>query len=158
MRAWLPLSLAPGHGLFNEKLTRGDEILEEIWIRTRGLVAKKVVLLSERGASTLERRHDVYNLRLGVDGLEISAGFSVYACNVEQRHVTYLGSRTALGRTWVVVVRMGNTRLTYEGFLHFTGRFVKGVAVSRKYSGGRSSLVVNLHLRASVCESEGRAV
>jgi len=108
------------------------------------------MLLSERRTSALEQRHDVYNLRLSVDRLEISMGFSVYTFNVEQRHVTYLRSRTALGRTWVVVVRMGNTRLTYEGFLHFTGGFVEGVAISRKYSGGRSSLIINLHLRVSI--------
>ena len=92
----------------------------------------------------------MYNFRLSVDRLEITMGFSVYTFDVEQRHVTYLGSRTALGRTWVVVVRMGNTRLTYEGFLHFTGRLIEGVAVSRKYSGGRSSLVINLHLCVSI--------
>jgi len=119
-------------------------------VRTRGLIAKEVMLLSERRTSTFERRDDVYDLGLSIDRLKISSGFSVYTFNVEQRHVTYLGSRMALGRTWVVVVRMGNTRLTYEGFLHFTGGFVEGVAVSRKYSGGRSSLVINLHLRASI--------
>jgi len=158
MRAWLPLSLAPGHGLFNKNLAWGDEILEEMWIRTRGLITKKVVLLSKRSASTLERRYDVYNLRLGVDRLEVHTGFSVYTFNVERRHIMYLGSRVALGRTWVVVMRMGNTRLTYERFLHFTGGFVEGVAISRKYSGGRSSLIIDLHLRASEYESERCAV
>ena len=68
--------------------------------------------------------------------------------NVEQRHIMYLGSRVALGRTWMVVVRMGNTRLTYKGFLHFTGGFVEGIAISRKYIGGRSSH----HQPPSVCK------
>jgi hypothetical protein len=60
------------------------------------LITKKVVLLSERGTSALERRHNVYDLRLSIDGLEICTGFSVYAFNVEQRHITYLCTRAAL--------------------------------------------------------------
>ena len=99
MHAWLPLSLAPGHGLFSEKGAWVIEILEERRVRTRGLIAKEVMLLSKRCTSMLERRHGVYNLRLSVDRLEITMGFSVYTFDVEQRHVTYLGLRMALGRT-----------------------------------------------------------
>ena len=97
MRMWLLLSLAPGHRLFSEKGAWVVEILEKRRVRTRGLIAKEVMLLSERRTSTLERRHDVYNFRLSVDRLEITTGFSVYTFDVEQRHVTYLGLRTALG-------------------------------------------------------------
>jgi hypothetical protein len=123
-------------------------VLEENNKRTRGLVAKKVVLLSERSASALERGYNVYDLRLSVDRLEICVGFSVYTFNVEQRHVTYLGSRAVLRRTWGEGMRMGITMVTYKRFLHFIDGFVEGVAIGRKYSGGRSSFVINLHLRA----------
>jgi hypothetical protein len=116
------------------------------------LVAKKVVLLSERSASALERGYNMYDLRLSVDRLEICAGFSVYTFNVEQRHVTYLGSRAVLRRTWGEGMRMGITMVTYEGFLHFIDRFVEGVAIGRKYSRGRSFLVIDLHLRTRTYE------
>lgn len=120
--------------------------------RTRGLIAKKVVLLSERSASALERGYNVYDLRLSVDRLEICAGFSVYTFNVEQRHVMYLGSRAVLRRTWGEGMRMGITMVTYEGFLHFIDGFVEGVAIGRKYRGGESSFVIDLHLRAGTYE------
>jgi hypothetical protein len=116
------------------------------------LVAEEVVLLSEGSTRALERGYDVYDLRLSIDRLEICAGFSVYTFNVEQRHVTYLCSRAVLRWTWGEGMRMGITMVTYEGFLHFVDGFVEGVAMSRKYSGGRSSFVINLHLRARTDE------
>ena len=106
------------------------------------------MLLSESCARALEGRYDVYNLGLSIDRLKICTGFSVYTFNVEQRHITYLGARAALSRTWAVVMRVGSARLTYEGFLQFIDGFVKGVSFSRKDSGGGSSLIINLHLRA----------
>jgi hypothetical protein len=55
-------------------------------------------------------------------------------------------------------MRMGITMVTYEGFLHFVDGFVEGVAIGRKYSGGWSSFVIDLHLRARTYEWEVRAV
>jgi hypothetical protein len=51
-------------------------------------------------------------------------------------------------------MRVGGTRLTYEGFLQFTGGFVEGISIGRNNSGGGTSLVIDLHLRASGDEFE----
>jgi hypothetical protein len=51
-----------------------------------------------------ERRYNVNDLRLGVDGLEVFMGFSINPFDMEQRHITYLCPRTVL-RMSVKVLR-----------------------------------------------------
>ena len=113
------------------------------------------MLLSESSVCALEGGYDMYNLRLSIDRLKICMGFSVYIFNVEQRHIMYLCARVALNRTWAVVMRVGSTRLTYEGFLQFIDGFVKSVSFSRKDSGGGSSLIIDLHLCTERYEYRG---
>jgi hypothetical protein len=54
------------------------------------------MLLCERSASTFERRYNMNNLGLGVDGLEVFTGFSINSFDMEQRHITYLCPRMVL--------------------------------------------------------------
>ena len=89
----------------------------------------------------------MHNLGLGIDRLEISARFSVYTFDIEQRHVTYLCARAVLRRTRCVVVRSGNAMLTYEGFLHLVDGLVEGIPRARRNDGGWSAFVVDDHLQ-----------
>ena len=42
------------------------------------------MLLSNGGVSALEQRYDVYNLRMGLNGLDIGLGFSVYTFDIHR--------------------------------------------------------------------------
>jgi hypothetical protein len=64
---------------------------------TSGFVIEEVMLLRKRSTSALERGHNVNDLGLGLNGLEVFTGFSVNPFDIEQGHVTYLCLRTILG-------------------------------------------------------------
>ena len=65
-------------------------------IHTGCFIGNEVVLLSNGGASALERRYDMYYLGMSLNGLDICSGFSIYTFDIEQGHVTYLCARMVL--------------------------------------------------------------
>jgi hypothetical protein len=66
-------------------------------VHTSGLVIEEVMLLRKRSMSTLERGHNMNDLGLSLNGLEVFMGFSVNPLDIEQGHVMYLCPRTILG-------------------------------------------------------------
>jgi hypothetical protein len=121
--------------------------------RTSGLVIEEVMLLRKRSTRALERGHNVNDLGLSLNGLEVFMGFSVNPFDIEQGHVTYLCPRTILG----LINKFGEMRSArdeavlkaYQGFLHGIDGLLEGITRRRQSVGGWTSLVVHNHLITS---------